>query len=157
MQEPVKQMKKCFFVILMVFLCTSVYSDEGDPAILSKGPVPVEGIEFLGVNVIPASYGKYIFSGDYIDVYYTTSEIFLSGRWIDSDCRLVGVKRLSTRSDRVVLSYTDTRGWTVFLSFETDADYICNFFEIYISRQNYFLLINRDASLFSFPAILEVK
>ena len=151
-------MKKLFLVFaLFLSLVSPLFAAGDEPAVLRMGPVSHNGIEFLGMNVIPSYYGEYDYQGRTVRLYYTVSPIVLSGRWAESDCRRAGLLELTERTsgDESVFAYSDSRGWTAFLAFPHDADFICGFIDKYISRQNYFLNIARDKSVFSFPAILE--
>lgn len=148
-------MKKSVILIFSILCTTVLYAENSGPAILAKGPVPHEGIEFLGVNAIQSQYGEYSYDKDKVIVYYTTEEIFFSEKWTSSDCSLFLTMQRDYKSNRRVVSYTDRRGWTAFFSFQIDSDYICSFIAVYRSRQNYFLNISRDKTVFSFPAILE--
>jgi len=149
--------RKSILLLFFFIFCTAfLYAETAEPAILARGPVQHEGIEFLGVNAIPSQYGEYHYNNDEIIVYYTTEEIFFSDKWNSGDCSLLGLRQQDYMDDRRLVSYSDKKGWTVILSFDNDAEYICSFLAAYKSRQNYFLNIARDKTVFSFPALLEV-
>ncbi|HAK45273.1 MAG TPA: hypothetical protein DCO79_05065 [Spirochaeta sp.] len=149
-------MKKIFLFICLLFLPLFFLSaDEEHPAILVRGPLPHDGIEYLGVNAISSQYGEYLYEDDSVPVYFTTEEIFLSSDWIKSDCGIEGLYKFDKSADNTIAAYVDRKGWTAFLSFKQEAAYICEFIEEYRGRQNYFLNIAREDIGFSFPALLE--
>ena len=151
--------KAAVSVIFIVLLSCPAFADEKVPAILVRGPLPHQGIEFLGVNTVEAEYGEYIYRDDQIVLYYTTADIYLSEEWEPADCSESGVRSYTGKDDtgRSVIVYSDKRGWHAFISFPEKADYICAFAGAYISRQNYFNNIAYDETLFSFPAILDIE
>lgn len=149
--------KTAAIIILLISVLSILSAEAGDPAILARGPVLHEGIEFLGVNAIPAQYGEYRYGDDIITVYFTVEEIFLSEKWTAGSCGIPGLMQFTDKQGRIVAAYKDKKEWTAFLSFKADADYVCGFIEAYRSRQNYFLNIARDKTLFSFPAFLEME
>lgn len=132
------------------------FAADDEPAILLKGPVPHDGIEFLGANAIPSYYGEYKYDGGSIRIYYTDEHIVLSDEWTAADCGISGLLMRTADDERQTAAYTDKKGWTAFLSFEAGTEYICSFIESYRKRQNYFLNIAKDKSIFSFPAILDL-
>jgi hypothetical protein len=149
--------KSAAIIIIFLFTVLSVLpAEDAEPAILARGPIFHRGIEFLGVNAIPSQYGEYRYGDELITVYYTVEEIFLSKNWLSTDCAVPGLMQLKEGNNRIVIAYTDKKEWTAFLSFTAGADYICRFVEAYRNRQNYFLNIARDKTVFSFPALLEV-
>ena len=152
-------MKQYAAFLIMFLTAAALYAENDAPAVLAKGPIPHEGIEYLGVNVIPNEYAEYNFNGDVITIYFTYEQIFLSDSWTASMCDIAGLQRLSSPpdEDRSILVYSDKKGWYAFFSFPETADYICGFISEYRNRQNYFINIARDKDLFSFPAILNIE
>ena len=150
-------MKKVYlFHILLLFPLFTIAAQDADPAVLVRGPLPHDGIEYLGVNVIPSSYGEYIYNDSLISVYFTFEEVFLSEEWAASECGIAGASMLKSEDQQLIIAYSDRRGWTAFLSFEPGFESACGFLDKYISRQNYFLNLARDTADFSFPAFLEL-
>ncbi len=150
-------MNKRLLFIVIVFLTSPAFSEENEPAVLIRGPIIHDGIEFLGVNRITAQYGEYRYQGDLIRLYYTAEEIVLSDDWGFYDCKIDGlVQKSGAGKERVIIGYFDSLGWMIFLSIPADADYICPFILEYIKRQKYFNNIVSDSSGFSFPAILDI-
>ncbi len=145
------------FILYLLFPVICVSAEDAGPAVLARGPVSQDGIEYLGVNTVLSRYGEYRYGDDLIKIYYTDENIFLSDEWVENGCA-DGIRKLEQPVDDkvVVMVYSDRKGWHAFLSFPRNAEYICGFIKSYISRQNYFLNIARDKSAFSFPALLEV-
>ena len=152
-----KRSIKIFYFILLLLLLPffNLQAEEFGRAVLVKGPLPHNGIEYIGVNQIPSQYGEYDYNGERISVYFTREDIFLSENWINSDCSLSGIHRLNTESEFSVFVYVDERGWAAFFAFPGSFDNVCEFIGKYRSRQNYFINISRDENEFSFPAFLE--
>jgi major membrane immunogen (membrane-anchored lipoprotein) len=150
------KLKLALIILLLLLIIHSAVAEDSGPAILLRGPVPHEGIEFIGANAIPSYYGEYKFQGGIVRTYFTTEEIILSDSWKTSEC---GVPKMFIRDGegRIESVYTDRRGWTVFMSFESSSKNICQFIDSYRERQNYFLNIAKDKSVFSFPAILDLQ
>ncbi|MDC7228299.1 MAG: hypothetical protein PQJ61_16170 [Spirochaetales bacterium] len=145
-----------YILLLILFLTFPVSASDEEPAILVRGPIPHRGIEYLGVNAIDSQYGEYVYDEHRIYLYYTDEPIVLSVSWEKAECGIEGLSRLVVSDAQPVYSYTDSKGWTVFFSFDEDSGYICRFIEQYRSRQNYFLNIARDEIGFSFPALLDI-
>lgn len=148
-------MKKYVLLLFYILFTSALYAVDSNPAILAKGPLAHKGIEFLGVNVLESQYGEYRYGEDVIIVYYTTEDIFLSDKWTSLDCSGVEAVQMNLNDEQRIVSFTDKKGWTAFLSFSIEAEYVCSFLEVYQRRQNYFLNIARDKTVFSFPAVLE--
>ncbi len=150
-------MNRRLFFIVIVFLTSLAFAEENEPAVLIRGPIIHDGIEFLGVNRITAQYGEYKYQGELIRLYYTAEEIVLSDDWGFYDCKIEGlVQKVGAGKDRIIIGYFDGLGWKVFLSVAADADYICPFISEYIKKQKYFNNIVSETSGFSFPAILDI-
>ena len=149
----IKIMPAVFFIFAAIPVLTA---QQSQTAVLEKGPVYHRGIEFLGMNAIQSWYGEYSAKEDLIIIYYTDSEIVLSGDWEAGGCGIDGSFSGGTAADgRPRAAYRDPRGWTAFFSYTMGQQEFCSFLGVYISRQNYFINIVRDKSLFSFPAVIE--
>ena len=150
-------MKYILISIIILLAASGAVADEAEgPSILKKGPVYHEGIEFLGVNALPAWYGEYSYDGGVVRVYFTREEVVLSDEWKDGACGTGGMFS-TVRNGVPVTAYMVPGGWTAFLSFPDENAEICRFMEIYIRRQTYFINLSRDKSVFSFPAVLEIN
>ena len=149
---------RVFVIVLAVIPFFSLTADDG-PAVLARGPVYHEGIEYLGVNALPAEYAEYAYNDDIITVYFTYETIVLPASIENAECSVSNLYALVSESqkDRKVYVYMDDKGWSAFLAFPEESEYSCRFIEAYINRQNYFNNISRDENLFSFPAVLNIK
>ncbi|MDC7124731.1 MAG: hypothetical protein PQJ46_04140 [Spirochaetales bacterium] len=148
-------MKKRIFVIIYILSVAFLFAEETEPAILARGPIACNGIEYLGLNTIEATYGVYEYKNDTIRIYFTQKEIVLSDVWTSFSCSVKGLKYRISDDGLKVIEYTDKNGWSAFVSFKPEAEYVCDFLKKYISRQNYFINLAHDKDTFSFPAILE--
>lgn len=154
-------MRLSAYILVIMLIASPVFTEDADPAVLLRGPVRHQGIEFLGVNAIDSEYGEYSYQGDIITVYYTEELIVLDESWTTADCEIPGLKIKnsgdSSEPDKLlVFAYSDPKDWTAFLSFSAESDYACNFIAQYRLRQNYFINIARG-DVFSFPAILNIE
>ncbi len=142
-----------FFFLIIV----SASADEAEPAILVKGPIRHQGIEFIGTNAISSYYGEYEYKDHTIRIYFTDENIILSDVWKASECRISGLLVGTGDENRINMVYQDKKGWTAFFSFDAESEYVCAFVGSYRTRQNYFINIARDKTFFSFPAILDLE
>ncbi len=148
-------------IIIILFSCAGhIFAEDSDNiAVLTRGPVYHEGIEFLEVNALPSRYGEYRVGAGTVRIYYTEEPIFFSEDWKRTACTSESYLLLDSGSPEIsgiVAAVEDERGWTAFLEF-SEPSIICSFIKMYRSRQNYFNNISRDKNSFSFPAILELE
>jgi hypothetical protein len=132
----------------------SIYAGEEKVAVLLRGPLPKEGIEFLPVNALPVMYGEYEYDNMLTAVYYLEEEVFVSDSWEKSSCRDYEVFVLPAAA-RSVFYYLDTQGWSVFLSLDKEIEEPCLFITEFIRRFRYFQGIAKDPRNISFPAVLQ--
>jgi len=132
----------------------SINAQEEKVAILMRGPLPMEGIEFLPINALPVVYGEYEYENTQTAVYYIEIEIFISNSWEKSTCGGYQIYALPAAA-RSVYYYFDTQGWSVFISLDKGIDEPCLFIAEFIRRFRYFQGIAKDRRNISFPAVLQ--
>ncbi len=129
-------------------------TEEPDVSILKRGPIQIQGLDFLPPNALPADYGLYDYAGSEVSVYFLRREIVPNSTWQKDECGGYSLWVLDSDVSRVFF-YQDSNGWSVFIEMDPDVRDTCKFTGQFLRRLRYFLGISRDTRTVSFPAVLE--
>jgi hypothetical protein len=125
-------------------------------AILERGPLASRGIPFFPPNVLAVYRGEYLAGTSRIEVYFTREALLLPAGWRKALCRQEALLRLDGE-ENLTFCYAEPgeTGYTVFLSFESEAFPWCAWTEAFLRRLRSLLAFSQGPADVAFPAILE--
>ena len=136
------------------FIHAEEKTEDDNIAILLEGPVPYDGIpEGIGDNVVAGYMGRYSYSGNIIDVYYTTEDILIFSDWEIVKMGDFTFYQISAKE----IFFKNRDKWSIFILFHESGNLSYKFVSELTKKMLFFAKTEEFFKVSSFPAIININ